>query len=55
MSNNEFNEALLDQLENLAHLKPSEINSIINAYNNFEFSLATEKIKALMNVIELKE
>ena len=55
VSNNEFNEALLDQLENLAHLKPSEINSIINAYNNFEFSLATEKIKALMNVIELKE
>jgi len=52
VNNNEFNEGLLDKLQSLAAIKPSEINAIVNACNNFEFLQAAEKIEALMSIIK---
>lgn len=53
--NNEFNEALLDKLQSVASIKPSEINAIVNLCHNFEFLQAAEQIKALLYIIKPTE
>jgi PAS domain S-box-containing protein len=55
VSKNEFDETLLDKLLSMASVRPSEINAIVNSCNNFEFSLAEEQIKTLIDLIKPTE
>ena len=52
VNNNEFNEALLDKLQSYVSIRPSEINSILNACENFEFTQAIEHIEALIVILK---
>jgi PAS domain S-box-containing protein len=52
VKNNEFDDGLLDELQTLAKIKPTEINAIINACNDFEFTQAAELINLLLTKIE---
>jgi hypothetical protein len=49
--NNEFNEELLTSLQGYAAQRPTEINNIINACNDFEFERATHFINELTLVL----
>ena len=44
---NEFDESLLEQLQKFTSFYPEEIESIVNACNDFEFSLAIELVQSL--------
>lgn len=46
--NNEFDDVVLDKLQNLSAVSPTEISAIINACNNFEFEQASEQVDALI-------
>ena len=52
VNNNEFNEALLDKLQSHATFSPFEINSIIDACENFEFAQAFEQIQILIKSLK---
>lgn len=52
VSNNEFNEVLLEKLQSYTAFKPNEINNIIDACENFEFTQALEHIEALILTLE---
>ncbi|MBU2892257.1 PAS domain S-box protein [Colwellia sp. D2M02] len=55
VSNNEFDDELLDKLQSLAPLRPNEINAIVNACNDFEFSQATELIIVLIAQLQAEQ
>lgn len=55
VSDNQFDEALLNKLENLVPLKPNKINAILNACNNFEFSQAGELITLLIKQLQAEQ
>ncbi|MFQ3282648.1 MHYT domain-containing protein [Reinekea sp.] len=55
VSNNEFNDELLDKLQNLAPVSPLEINAIVDLCNNFEFEQATERVDALLTRLKQTE
>ncbi|UUO25500.1 PAS domain S-box protein [Colwellia sp. M166] len=52
VNNNEFNEALLEELYGFSAIKSIEIDAIIDSCNNFEFSQASEQIKELIAAIK---
>ncbi|MGV2872271.1 MHYT domain-containing protein [Colwellia sp. E150_009] len=52
VQNNEFDDALLDKLQALNSVSPKEINEIINACNDFEFSSAADLVNVLISKLE---
>ena len=52
VSNNEFNEALLEELHGFSVIKPAEINAIVDSCNNFEFSQASQQIQELIDALK---
>jgi CheY-like chemotaxis protein len=52
VKNNEFDDTLLDELQMLTSIKPTEISAIINACNDFEFTQATELINLLLSKLD---
>ena len=52
VKNNEFDDALLDKLQALSSVSPKEINEIINACNDFEFSSAADLVNVLISKLE---
>jgi len=52
VSNNEFNEALLEELHGFSVIKPAEINAIVDSCNNFEFSQASQQIQDLIDALK---
>lgn len=52
VSNNEFNDALLDKLQSHVSSKTIEINNIIDACENFEFTQALEQIESLIETLK---
>ena len=52
ISNNEFNEALLEELHGFSVIKPAEINAIVDSCNNFEFSQASQQIQDLIDALK---
>lgn len=52
VNNNEYDEALLDELQSIGSIKPLEIKAIISAYNDFEFVYTGELIELLINKLQ---
>ena len=52
VKNNEFDESLLDKLQEIKSTYTQEINSIISACNDFEFTLALNHIEALIGSLQ---
>ena len=55
VKNNQFDETLLDLMQNLNSIHTNEINTITTACNNFDFELALKHINVLIDLIKLEK